>query len=502
MFRPAYLRRLPTLKASTRLISTSLKSNQPLATNNPPAPLSKADVPQTMQQLGSLPGGAPVTGPGVHNLSTLSPTPFGGDIAPADERSSDAHEARLLPENHPPMYLSSMKTSDVVALMLTSAATSHPTLIKLCTKLMPYTPNALIKAIVYSLYCGGANHAEVVETGKKLLDRGFGNMMLSYSVEDAEGGDGANALMDSAVDSIIESIDNVLVKYAAESEKKTGKAITGFVALKPTGLMKNATAILRNHDKPEYAEQWAKYLDVCRKICRHAAENGEGKVGIVFDAEKKVLQPGVYAAQRAMMQEFNVNGAVPVIGTIQMYLQDSIIQLQDDISHAAANGYQIGMKLVRGAYIHSEPDRWTTIHRTKEDSDISYNRGVALCLDGIIPDIQSGTHHSAVGKLIVASHNECSMALAAHRLSADLTPEQLESQDKVIFAQLMGMAEDLGEELAHRGYKVLKYVPWGPVNETKDYLVRRMEENGDTLSDGGMTVAFQCASELAKRLVK
>ncbi|KAH3686171.1 hypothetical protein WICPIJ_002852, partial [Wickerhamomyces pijperi] len=35
--------------------------------------------------------------------------------------------------------------------------------------------------------------------------------------------------------------------------------------------------------------------------------------------------------------------------------------------------------------------------------------------------------------------------------------------------------------------KLVKYVPWGPPLETKDYLLRRLQENGDAVrGDNGL----------------
>lgn len=73
--------------------------------------------------------------------------------------------------------------------------------------------------------------------------------------------------------------------------------------------------------------------------------------------------------------------------------------------------------------------------------------------------------------------------------------------ETVVFGQLMGMNDDQSADLAARGRKVVKYVPWGPAKETKDYLVRRLEENGDA-ARGGWDDFVAGTHELKHRLMK
>jgi len=47
----------------------------------------------------------------------------------------------------------------------------------------------------------------------------------------------------------------------------------------------------------------------------------------------------------------------------------------------------------------------------------------------------------------------------------------------VYFSQLFGMSDTISFNLATAGYNVSKYLPYGPVESTLPYLVRRAEEN-------------------------
>ena len=46
-------------------------------------------------------------------------------------------------------------------------------------------------------------------------------------------------------------------------------------------------------------------------------------------------------------------------------------------------------------------------------------------------------------------------------VAAGLSPDD----DRVAFAQLLGMSDNLSFNLAHRGFTAAKYVPYGPLRE-------------------------------------
>ncbi|PRT55304.1 Proline dehydrogenase, mitochondrial [Wickerhamiella sorbophila] len=427
-------------------------------------------------------------------------------MAPPPLRMNPLESAGKTPKGEPSMdnFLKRIGSSDLLWFTLLSVVTASPFLTRVAMAAMPITPDFLIKSVVYPIYCGGENYDEVRATGRKLLNRGVSNMMLSYSVEDAEGTASAETF-ENSLRAINGSVAGVFAKHNKESQElyETSAINTppasGYIALKPTGLMPNSAEILANYNKPEFADKWEQYLNVCRSICQNAVDHGEGKVVIVFDAEKVWLQDGVYAAQREMMKEFNRDGQVVVCGTVQMYLQKSYQFLNNEIELAKKGNYQVAMKLVRGAYIRSEPNRMQDIHVTKEATDKSFNDGSNLMLDYIVQGWNNPTKPSPVGQLVVASHNfdSCNMIDARMKREAPVGFDHAKDCS-VVFAQLLGMNDHQTCDLTDRGLKVIKYVPWGPVKETKDYLHRRLEENTDA-ARGGWSNVFAGVNEMVRR---
>jgi len=102
----------------------------------------------------------------------------------------------------------------------------------------------------------------------------------------------------------------------------------------------------------------------------------------------------------------------------------------------------------------------------------------------------------AASAVMVACHNEGSVQAAA-ALMAELGLNK--AQGGVFFAQLKGMCDHISFGLGARGFRVYKYVPYGPVREVMPYLLRRAEENADIMRGANKEVHV-LGRELRRRL--
>ena len=208
----------------------------------------------------------------------------------------------------------------------------------------------------------------------------------------------------------------------------------------------------------------------------------ERNIQIIVDAESQHWQKGIARTSLEMMRKFNTDGHVVVYNTYQAYLKGTQALIASHLAEAEKDGFTLGLKLVRGAYIASD-DR-SLIHDTKQDTDDNYN-GIA---QGALRQ-QLGeygvSHPFPSVKLFLASHNRESV-ISAQRLHKQRTAAGLPTIP-VGFAQLHGMSDEVSFSLlAEKGNDgqspaVFKCSTWGSMGECIGYLLRRAVENRDAV---------------------
>jgi proline dehydrogenase len=187
---------------------------------------------------------------------------------------------------------------------------------------------------------------------------------------------------------------------------------------------------------------------------------------ILVDAEESWFQDVIDDLAYAAMAKYNQERCV-VYNTYQMYRHDSLVRLKKAHLVAKEKGYFFGAKPVRGAYMEKERARAIAegyldpIQPNKEATDRDYDLAIAY-------SAQEGVH------LVCATHNEKSTLTLTEMMSQyQIDPKS----DLVYFSQLYGMSDSISYNLASAGYRVVKYVPYGPVEKVMPYLSRRAAEN-------------------------
>ena len=310
----------------------------------------------------------------------------------------------------------------------------------------------LIRSTVFDHFCGGVNEVDCLRVVDKMYTKGVSSV-LDYSVEGKE----EEAQFDAALNMTLKTIE-----FARERE-----AIP-FAVFKPTGFGRLAL-YEKVGDKAHLTEneqkEWNRVIERFDIACKTAFEKD---VLLLIDAEESWMQDAADAIVTDMMRKYNKQKAI-VFNTLQMYRWDRLDYLKSLHDQAKSEGFYIGMKLVRGAYMEKENDRATErglkspICVSKEATDINYDAAVLYMIENI--DKMA---------IFAGTHNEES----SYKLMQLMAEKGIAKNDKrIFFGQLLGMSDNISFNLAENGYNVAKYLPFGPVRDVMPYLIRRAEEN-------------------------
>ena len=308
----------------------------------------------------------------------------------------------------------------------------------------------IMKQTMFGHFCGGETISESTAAAQKLAEYGV-ESTLDYSVEGA----GDETSYDQTCAEILKTIEK------AENQNSLPFAVFKVTGLGDYRVMTKVQAgeILSQNESLAF-DKMKNRVD---QLCHAAFHKG---IKILVDAEESWFQDTIDEMAYEAMEKYNRETCV-VYNTYQMYRHDMLARLKGAEEVAKSNGYLLGAKLVRGAYMEKEGDRAeemgypSPIQPNKAATDADYNRGVEFC-------IANGVH------LVSGSHNE-----ESNRLVVDLIEKHgiAKDSDRVFFAQLYGMSDNISFNLADAGYRVLKYVPYGPVEKVMPYLMRRASEN-------------------------
>ena len=379
-------------------------------------------------------------------------------------------------------------TADLKRAKFLISTIQSPIMVTLATKITPILLklglpiHGLLRSTVFKQFVGGETLEESARVAKLLSSYGV-QVILDYGVEAKEG----ESNFDNVTEHIIEAID-----FAATQSN------IPFISVKLTGVAShillenlNDAPRLRSgiHDSESDNASWQRVRERMYAICDVAQEKG---VGILIDAEETWIQDPIDRLALELMGIYNKEKVI-VYNTYQLYRNDRFSFLQLSHRIAKEQGFLLGAKLVRGAYMEKERARAqqmnypSPIHVDKASTDKDFDAAAKYCIENL--DSIS---------LLLASHNEQSNIQIANEMARLNLSNDFK---KVHFSQLYGMGDHITFNMAVKGYNVSKYLPFGPICEVIPYLMRRAEENSSVNGQTNKELVM-INTELARRKAK
>lgn len=314
----------------------------------------------------------------------------------------------------------------------------------------------IIKKTIFQLFCGGEDIKECEKTIDKLHKYKVGTI-LDYSVE----GEDDEKSFDETKAELLKTIE-----MASLHPDKIPFSVFKVTGIGSRELLTEVQEFGLSALPAEKLSAYQRMVQRFQKLCKSAADK---KVRLFVDAEETWIQDVIDELTLAEMKKYNTPAQTIIYNTYQMYRTASYGILSAHLQAAKEEGFTVGAKLVRGAYMEKERKRAEEkgyadpINPTKASSDEEYNKALELSL--------SQLDHIAV---CLGTHNEDSCQLAVSILENNGVST---NDTRVFFAQLLGMSDNISFNLAAAGYNVAKYVPYGPIESVMPYLFRRADEN-------------------------
>ena len=319
----------------------------------------------------------------------------------------------------------------------------------------------IIKATIFRQFCGGESIDDCDDTIKTLMEYRVGTI-LDYSVEGM---------------SIESDFDGTCEQIIGTIKKAKGNKAIPFAVFKVTGISRHGLLEKLNDPNmditPEERKEFAAVVNRVDRICEYAYD---AETPVFIDAEESWIQNTIDRLAESMMAKYNKDKAI-VYNTFQMYRHDRLEYLQEKLDEAKREGFKLGAKVVRGAYMEKERDRAaemdypSPIQPDKITCDRDFDSALELLIDNL--------DHNA---FCCGTHNEESNILLAELMKKYNVSQR---DERVYFAQLLGMSDHISFNLAHNKYQVAKYVPYGPVKDVMPYLLRRADENTSVAGQTG-----------------
>lgn len=331
----------------------------------------------------------------------------------------------------------------------------------------------LVRSTVYEHFCGGETADQVERTIRALAGVNM-NVILHYALEGSQSEHGYEQTVKGALHSIAIASRNANVPFCVLK-------VTGVGSLELLEKVQSGSPL----DDTE-ARAFERLRQRVARVCEEANRAG---ISLLIDAEETWIQEPIDELAAEMMKKYNRTRAV-IFNTFQLYRKDMVGRLKEAYSKARSEGYMLGAKLVRGAYVDKERERARSmgyaspIQDTKSATDADFNAALSFCIEN-----REGI------TAMCGSHNEYSNGyLFSGMVNAGLSP----SDPHFWFAQLYGMSDHISFNLVKAGCNVAKYLPYGPVRSVMPYLIRRAQEN-TSVADQSSRELLLVRKELRRR---
>ena len=337
--------------------------------------------------------------------------------------------------------------------------------------------NWIVKPTIYQHFCGGETIEDCLPVVEKLSAFNVASV-LDYSVEGKENTEEIEAALEETLRTVINAAGNKNIPFAVFKPTAFSRSII---------LEKKSSGSELSPDEELEAENFRSRVN---KLCQTAYDQG---VRIMIDAEDVCYQVYIDRVVMEMMELYNRERAI-VYNTYQMYRTDRLAILERDYRTAVEKGFYLGIKYVRGAYMERERERAarlgypSPIHPDKESTDRDFNQALKFSVEHIDRiSIFNGTHNEQ-------SNLYLTQLMEQHGIARD--------DERCYFSQLYGMSDHISFNLAHEGYLVAKYLPYGPVRSVLPYLIRRTEENTSIAGQTNRELQLITREKIRRKQVK
>ena len=307
----------------------------------------------------------------------------------------------------------------------------------------------IIKNTIFNHFCGGETINDCKTTFESLKKFNI-SAMPEYSVEAESSIEGFENYKNDSID---------LINFLGDEKLP-------FIAIKCTGLMDiNLLEKISSGELSYSGDEYQVFKSRMIDLCDAGLKNN---VQILIDAEETWIQDAIDNLAVELMKKYNTKSSMISL-THQCYRTGTLDKIKRNMNIAKENGYFYGVKLVRGAYMEKERERAqkmgysSPIQPNKELTDKEFNDSLKYTIKNI--DFSS---------LWVGSHNENSCKYLMELMKEN----KIKSDDnRIWFSQLFGMSDNISFTLSDIGYNVVKLIPYGPIEKTIPYLIRRANEN-------------------------